>query len=111
MGKPDLLFNGFAAKNSNRLVIPIVVNLESPGEKLWVRCTLPHLALIPKQNHVFENVVGSTRVRVLRNDGRETDQCNATRVTSDAFKFSGCRYFRDAPSSPPMENPERRQLL
>ena len=86
----NLLFNAFAAKNSNRLVIPIVLNTESLGDKSWVRCSLSDLALIREHNHVFENVVGSgPLVKVLLKDGRETYQVNGARVTSDAFEFYG----------------------
>lgn len=86
----NLLFNAFAAKNASRLVIPVVVDTQSPESKSWVRCSLSDLALIREQNHVFENVVGAAPlVKVLVSARSEIYQLNGARVTPDGFEFYG----------------------
>src|ERR1700723_734037 len=85
----NLLFNAFAAKNAGRLAVPVVLDAESPGDGESLTCRLPDLDLIRRQNHVFENIVGSSTSIVLLNDGLKTYQFNDSRVTSDAFDFYG----------------------
>jgi putative ABC transport system permease protein len=57
------------------------------GEPLT--CSLSDLDIIRQQNHVFENIVGSSGGIVLVGDGLKTYQFNDSRVTSDAFEFYG----------------------
>jgi putative ABC transport system permease protein len=85
----NLLFNAFAAKNANRLAIPVVLDAESPGDREALTCSLSDLDLIRQQNHVFENIVGSSGGIALVGDGLKTYQFNDSRVTSDAFEFYG----------------------
>jgi putative ABC transport system permease protein len=85
----NLLFNAFAATNANRLAVPVVLNAESPGVREPLTCSLSDLDLIRQQNHVFENIVGSSGSIVLLEDGLKTYQFNDSRVISDAFEFYG----------------------
>jgi putative ABC transport system permease protein len=90
----NLFFNAFAAKDANRLVVPVIQNTENTGkadssvESLSLH--LADLGVIREQNQVFENIVGYIPgAFVLANDGSQTYQFNGTRVTSDAFDFYG----------------------
>jgi putative ABC transport system permease protein len=85
----NFLFNAFAAKNANRLAVPVVLDAESPGGKEALTCSLSDLDLLRQQNHVFENIVGSSGGIALVGDGLKTYQFNDSRVTSDAFEFYG----------------------
>jgi putative ABC transport system permease protein len=91
----NLFFNAFAAKNANRLAVPVIQNTESTGqadssaESLTLH--LADLDVIREQNQVFENVVGYIVAGgiVLANDGSRMYQFYDARVTSDAFDFYG----------------------
>src|SRR5580704_7480289 len=86
----NLMFNAFAAKDANRLVVPVVQDAERPGDDRALSVSLADLDVIRAQNRVFENVVGYTSVEhVLAKDGSETYQFFDTRVTSDALEFYG----------------------
>lgn len=91
----NLFFNAFAAKNANRLAVPVIQNTESTGqadssaESLTLH--LADLDVMREQNQVFENVVGYIIAGgiVLANDGSQMYQFYDARVTSDAFDFYG----------------------
>jgi predicted permease len=90
----NLFFNAFAAKDANRLVVPVIQNTENTGRAdSSVESLSLHLAdldVIREQNQVFENIVGYIPgAFVLANDGSRMYQFNGTRVTSDAFDFYG----------------------
>jgi putative ABC transport system permease protein len=78
----NLFFNAFAAKDANRLVVPVM-----PYSELH----LGDLDVIREQNQVFEDIVGYITAGgiVLATDGPKTYQFFASRVTSDAFEFYG----------------------
>jgi putative ABC transport system permease protein len=89
----NLLFNAVAAKDAGRLVIPVIQDLESTGDRGWdagaLHCRLSDLDSIRQQNHVFENVVGYDSGVVQLRDGEGTYQLNVAPVTGDAFEFYG----------------------
>jgi putative ABC transport system permease protein len=91
----NLLFNAFAAKDANRLVVPVLQNEENTGQAGGslesLDLFLADLDVIREQNHVFENIVGYITAGgiVLASDGRRQYQFFDTRVTSDAFEFYG----------------------
>jgi putative ABC transport system permease protein len=89
----NLLFNAVAAKDAERLVIPVIQDLERTGDRGWdagaLYCRLPDLDSIRQQNHVFENVVGYDGGVVQLRDGEGTYQLNVALVTADAFAFYG----------------------
>jgi putative ABC transport system permease protein len=93
----NLFFNAFAAKNANRLVVPVIQNTENTDhadsnmESLSLH--LADLDVIREQNQVFENIVGYIVEMVLANDGSQMYQFSSTRVTSDAFDFYGVPPF------------------
>ena len=91
----NLFFNAFAAKDANRLVVPVIQNTENPDQSdSSVESLTFHLAdldVIREQNQVFENITGyitAGRI-VLANDGSRMFQFYDARVTSDAFDFYG----------------------
>jgi predicted permease len=89
----NLLFNAFAAKGANRLVVLSLQNAE--------KGVLPELNLTPlggslsdvdafrSQGQVFDDVVGYHRGIMLLRDGNDIHQVYATSVTSNAFDFYG----------------------
>jgi putative ABC transport system permease protein len=85
----NLLFNAFAARDANRLVVPVFHD----GENGQNEDTLHFVDLdaIRQQNQVFENIVGYILAGgiVLASDGPRVYQFNVSRVTSDAFEFYG----------------------
>ena len=58
----NLFFNAFAARDANRLVVPVIQNTENTGQAdSGVESLTLHLAdldVIREQNQVFENIVG-----------------------------------------------------
>jgi predicted permease len=88
----NLLFNAFAAKDANGLVVPVVQDADKPdGNAEALTLHLSDLDVIREQNQVFENIVGyiSSGGIVLASDGVQTYQFFDARVTSDAFEFYG----------------------
>jgi putative ABC transport system permease protein len=91
----NLFFNAFAAKDANRLVVPVIQNTENSGQAdSSVESLNLHLAdldVIREQNQVFENMTGYITAGgiVLANDGSQMFQFYDARVTSDAFDFYG----------------------
>jgi len=91
----NLFFNAFAAKDANRLIVPVMQNAESVEQADLNLSDLPlylsDLDVIREQNHVFENIVGYITAGgiVLATDGPNTYQFFSARVTSDAFEFYG----------------------
>jgi putative ABC transport system permease protein len=91
----NLFFNAFAARDANRLVVPVIQNTENTGQAdSGVESLTLHLAdldVIREQNQVFENIVGYITAGgiVLANDGSQLYQFYDARVTSDAFDFYG----------------------
>jgi predicted permease len=89
----NLLFNAFAARDENRLVVLSLQNAET--------ATLSELDLAPlggplsdvdtirSESQVFEDVVGFHRGITLLRDGDENHQLYVARVTSNAFDFYG----------------------
>jgi putative ABC transport system permease protein len=89
----NLFFNAFAAKDANRLVVPVIQNTENTGQLgsnlQPLTLHLADLDAIREQNRVFENIVGYLVEMVLAGDGSQMYQFSSTRVTSDAFDFYG----------------------
>jgi putative ABC transport system permease protein len=86
----NLVFNAFAAKDSGRLVVPVVQDAEHPDEtsKLWIRWA--DLKYLREHNQLFEGVIGFRRGgRSLVEEGPRTSQLSNGEVTADAFEFYG----------------------
>lgn len=95
----NLLLHPFAAKDANRLAVPVMQNTENTGQAGGslesLDLYLADLDVIREQNHVFENIVGYVTAGgiVLASDGPRMYQFFDTRVTSDAFEFYGVPPF------------------
>ena len=91
----NFFFNAFAAKDANRLIVPVMQNADSVEQADRNLSNLPlylaDLDVIREQNHVFEDIVGyiTDGGIVLATNGPKTYQFVAARVTSDAFEFYG----------------------
>jgi hypothetical protein len=87
----NLLFNAFSAKDSNRLVVPVVQDAEMSDGEYSLTVSLADLEVIREQNRSFENIVGYITAGgiVLANDGSQIHQFYDARVTADAFDFYG----------------------
>ncbi len=89
----NLLFNAFAARDSNRLVVFSLQNAEAgilPELNLTpLAGKLPDVDAIRSQSEAFDDVVGYHRGIMLLRDGNDIHQLYATRVTSNAFDFYG----------------------
>jgi hypothetical protein len=55
----NLMFNAMAARDAQRLVVPVVQNAQSPefNSQLWI--SWADVEYLSEPNQVFENVVGS----------------------------------------------------
>ena len=91
----NLMFNGFAAKDASRLVVPILPPIH-----------LSDLSAIREQNQVFEDVVGWTNGTALVGDAHQTFQFYDGLVTSDAFEFYGVPALLGRGILPDDGNPE-----
>lgn len=90
----NLLFNAFAAKDADRLVVPVVQDAEQPGYagydyELWVSWT--DIKYLREHNQVFENIVGSHSGYATVQYGAKAYQFEDGIVSPDAFEFYGVR--------------------
>jgi len=89
----NLLFNAFAAKDTNRLVVLSVQNAESGGHPEMnlqpLAGSLSDLDAIRSGNQVFEEVIGYSRGFALLNGGKDKHQVYVGHVTGNAFEFYG----------------------
>jgi MacB-like periplasmic core domain/FtsX-like permease family len=88
----NLLFNAFAAKDANRLVVPVLEDAEKPGYpgydyQLWIKCA--DVKYLREHNQVFENVVGSHSGIAAVQYGARAYQFENGHVWPDAFEFYG----------------------
>jgi putative ABC transport system permease protein len=86
----NLLFNAFAAKDAEQLVILSQENADSGGLNLQpLAGSLSDLKAIRRQNQVFGEIVGYHRGLGLLNDGKDNHQVYIGHVTGNAFDFYG----------------------
>jgi predicted permease len=89
----NLLFNAFAARDANRLVVFSWQNAETADRTelslFPLAGPLSDLNSIRSENQVFEDIIGYHRGIVLLRDGNENHQLYVARVTSNAFDFYG----------------------
>ena len=85
----NLTFNAFAAKNADRLAVPVIANTDTAGsgfnEQLLACSSTNFDAIHP----VFEDIVCFRHANMLLSDGRHTRQLDAAYVTANAFDFYG----------------------
>jgi len=86
----NLLFNAFAARDADRLVVLSVQDVKTEGLDLSpLGGSLADLDAIRNQNQVFEEVVGYHRAIGLLSDGGDNHQVYIAYVTGNAFDFYG----------------------
>jgi putative ABC transport system permease protein len=87
----NLMFKAVAARDAQRLVVPLLQDAERPdySAKLFVRW--PDLKYLKEHNQVFEGVVGYRFGRAMAQQGARMFQFSNARVTPDAFEFYGVR--------------------
>ena len=95
----NLLFNAFAARDAQRLAVPVTGGVEP------LICSLSCIDSIRAQNHVFEDVVGYGRGIALLTDGGGTHQLYDAPVTGNAFDFYGVPPFLGRNIGPADESP------
>ena len=88
----NLLFNAFAAKDAERLVVPAVQDLQNPGyagydHQLWI--SWADLQYLREHNQLFENLVGSHSGIAAVQYGARMYQLENGHVSPDAFDFYG----------------------
>jgi putative ABC transport system permease protein len=87
----NFLFNAYAAKDPNRLAVPVIREADSAGapnagHDLLLPCTPLNFDAI---REAFQDIVCFGRANVLLSDGRETRQLVGGYVTANAFDFYG----------------------
>jgi len=85
----NMLFNAVAAKDAQRLVIPVIQDGERPDSSARLFVSWPDLKYLKEHNQVFEGVVGHRYGRAIVRQGARTFQLSNARVTPDAFEFYG----------------------
>ena len=88
----NLMFNAVAAKDANRLVVPVVADLQKPGYagydyQLWINWV--DLKYLRERNQLFENLVGSHSGIAAVQYGARMYQLENGHVSPDAFDFYG----------------------
>jgi predicted permease len=88
----NLMFNAIAAKDAERLVVPVVADLEKPGYagydfQLWINWA--DLEYLREHNQLFENLVGSHSGIAAVQYGARMWQMENGHVSADAFDFYG----------------------
>ena len=88
----NLLFSAFAAKDAERLVVPVVQDLQNPGyagydHQLWI--SWADLQYLREHNQLFENLVGSHSGIAAVQYGARMHQLENGHVSPDAFDFYG----------------------
>lgn len=85
----NLMFNAIAARDAQRLVVPVVQNAETPqfNSQLWI--SWADVKYLSEHNQVFENVVGSHSGIARVQYGARSYQFENGQVSPDAFEFYG----------------------
>jgi predicted permease len=85
----NLTFNGVAARDAQRLVVPVTENPETSefSTQLWI--SWADVKYLREHNQVFENVVGSHSGIARVQYGTRSYQFENGQVSSDAFEFYG----------------------
>jgi predicted permease len=88
----NLLFNAFAAKDADRLVVPVIEDLQKPSSagydyQLWINWA--DLEYLQEHNQLFENLVGSHSGVAAVQYGSRMYQLENGHVSPDAFDFYG----------------------
>jgi putative ABC transport system permease protein len=85
----NLLFNAVAAKDANRLVVPVVQDLGHPEFTTDLFIHWADLKYLREHNQAFEGVIGFHEGRAVVQQGVRAFQFRSGQVTADAFEFYG----------------------
>ncbi|HXX16857.1 MAG TPA: ABC transporter permease [Candidatus Eremiobacteraceae bacterium] len=85
----NLMLNAIAARDAQRLVVPVVQNAETPEftNGLWI--SWADVKYLSEHNQVFENIVGSHSGIARVQYGTRSYQFENGHVSPDAFEFYG----------------------
>ena len=87
----NLLFNAFAAKDAERLVVPVVEDAERPDVTSGLFASWADLNYLKEHNQIFEGLIGYRTGRAMVQQGGRMFQFSNALVTADAFEFYGVR--------------------
>ena len=85
----NLLFNAVAAKDADRLVVPILENAERSDSSTGLFIRSSDLTYLKQHNHVFDGLIGYRWGRAMVQLGSRQFQLANALVTPDAFEFYG----------------------
>lgn len=85
----NLLFNAVAAKDAERLVVPVLENPEMPESTRHLWISWADLKYLREHNQSLDGVVGYHYGRALVRDGARMYQFYNAMMTADAFEFYG----------------------
>ena len=89
----NLTFNALAAKDANRLVVPVLQDSEQSGNPSNLYISWSDLQFLKEHTQVLENFVGYRNARSILRDGSRTFQFDGALVTPDAFELYGVPAF------------------
>ena len=85
----NLLFNAVAAKDAERLVVPVVEDAEQPDVTSGLFASWAELNYLKEHNQVFESLIGYRTGRAMVQQSGRMFQFSNALVTADAFEFYG----------------------
>jgi putative ABC transport system permease protein len=85
----NVLFRAVAAKDTQRLVIPVIQDSSRPDSYARLFLGWRDLKYLKERNQAFEGLVGYRFGRAMVQQGARTFQFSNARVTPDAFEFYG----------------------
>jgi putative ABC transport system permease protein len=85
----NMLFNAVAAKDAERLVIPVIQDTDHPDYSGQMFVSWPDLKYLKEHSRLFEGVVGRRYGRAMVQQDTRMFQFSNARVTADAFEFYG----------------------
>jgi len=89
----NLLFNALAAKDAQRVVVPLIEDAENPNSSSGLFIGWADLIYLKAHNQVFDGVIGYRWGRALVQQGPRVFQFADAMVTADAFDFYGVPAF------------------
>jgi putative ABC transport system permease protein len=89
----NLLFDPFAYKDANRLVVVSIHDVAQAGNDGGTSYSIPEYVAIREQNHVFEDVAGGYQIDLLYDAGGGTHDTLGTYLTTNNFQFFGVPPF------------------
>lgn len=85
----NLLFDAVAARNADRLVVPVIQDAARPGEWAQLYASAADLQYLREHSQQFDGFVAYRSGRAMVSVDSRTFQFNNAQVTPDAFEFYG----------------------